>query len=117
MEDINIHNIKINNLNIDFNKSLNSFSFIPSEDENFSLDSDSQFNKEKINLSVNAFNNVKNDFLIFYNQDYLNSNAKRRKFILETQLMNYKIFELQNIFYQQYNLLNKKNIKYKYSHD
>ena len=65
MEDNNIHNIKINNLNIDINKILNSFSFIPSEDENFSLDSDSQFNKEKINLSVNAFNDIKNDFLIF----------------------------------------------------
>ena len=116
MEDNNIHNIKINNLNIDINKSLNSFSFIPSEDENFSLDSDSQFNKEKIHLSVNTFNTVKNDFLIFYNKDYLNSITKESLF-LETQLMIDKIFELQNIFHQQFNLLNKKNIKYKYSHD
>ena len=100
------------NNNLKNNQNIDSFYLIPNEDNFISDDSKSDKNNEKENSSIQIFNSAKTDFLIFYTNDYLSS-ITTDTLSLEVQLMIEKIFDLQNTFHQQFNILNDKYNKYK----
>ena len=100
------------NNNLKNNQNIDSFYLIPNEDNFISDDSKSDKNNEKENSSIQIFNSAKTDFLIFYTNDYLSS-ITNDTLSLEVQLMIEKIFDLQNTFHQQFNILNDKYNKYK----
>ena len=104
----------INDNNINNSPILNSssYSFNPSEEDTMSFESNSDFNYELIDPCLKKYNSAKTDFLIFYTDDYL-STISNDTLSLEAQLMIEKIFELQNIFHEQLNILNKKIFKYR----
>ena len=100
------------NNNLKNKQNIDSFYLIPNEDNFISDDSKSDKNNEKENSSIQIFNSAKTDFLIFYTNDYLSS-ITTDTLSLEVQLMIEKIFDLQNTFHQQFNILNDKYNKYK----
>ena len=100
------------NNNLKNKQNIDSFYLIPNEDNFISDDSKSDKNNEKENSSIQIFNSAKTDFLIFYTNDYLSS-ITNDTLSLEVQLMIEKIFDLQNTFHQQFNILNDKYNKYK----
>ena len=104
--------IIFDNNNVKKNKNIDSFFLISNEDNFNSDDSKSDINNENDNSSIQVFNSAKTDFLIFYTDDYLSSITKDT-LSLEVQLMIEKIFDLQNTFHQQFNILNDKYNKYK----
>ena len=104
--------IIFDNNNVKKNENIDSFFLISNEDNFNSDDSKSDINNENDNSSIQVFNSAKTDFLIFYTDDYLSSITKDT-LSLEVQLMIEKIFDLQNTFHQQFNILNDKYNKYK----
>ncbi len=104
--------IILDNNTIKKNQNIDSFFLISNEDNFNSDDSKSDINNENENSSIQIFNSVKTDFLIFYTDDYLSS-ITNDTLSLEIQLMIEKIFDLQNTFHKQFNILNEKYNKYK----
>ena len=102
--DNNISNNNINNSHINCN-------IYNKDNENINI----SFNSYNINFDDNdneelfidsEFENLKNDFEIFYTNDYLN-NIQEDVLQLEIQLLFEKIFELQSVYHKEYNNLQK----------
>ena len=102
--DNNISNNNINNSHINCN-------IYNKDNENINI----SFNSYNINFDDNdneelfidsEFENLKNDFEIFYTNDYLN-NIQEDVLQLEIQLQFEKIFELQSVYHKEYNNLQK----------
>ena len=102
--DNNISNNNINNSHINCN-------IYNKDNENINI----SFNSYNINFDDNdneelfidsEFENLKNDFEIFYTNDYLN-NIQEDVLQLEIQLFFEKIFELQSVYHKEYNNLQK----------
>ena len=87
-----ICNIYNNGENDNSNISFNSYSFDNNDDRKEYIDSE--------------FENLKNDFDIFYTKEYLND-IQEDVLQLEIQLQFEKIFELQSVYHKEYNNLQK----------
>ena len=83
--------------------SVSSFNF----EKVFNKESDDE-NEEIINCN---FENLKNDFEIFYTQEYLN-NISNDVIELEIQLLFDKIFEMQNAYHLELGILRKKLLSF-----
>ena len=83
--------------------SVSSFNF----EKVFNKESDDE-NEEIINCN---FENLKNDFEIFYTQEYLN-NISNDVIELEIQLLFEKIFEMQNAYHLELGFLRKKFLSF-----
>ena len=88
-----ICNIYNNGENDNSNISFNSYSFDNNDDRKECIDSE--------------FENLKNDFDIFYTKEYLND-IQEDVLQLEIQLQFEKIFELQSVYHKEYNNLQKE---------
>ena len=88
-----ICNIYNNGENDNSNISFNSYSFDNNDDRKEYIDSE--------------FENLKNDFEIFYTKEYLND-IQEDVLQLEIQLQFEKIFELQSVYHKEYNILQKE---------
>ena len=63
------------------------------------------------NENITKYENVKNDFILFYNKEYINS-INEEMLILELQLMIDKILEMQNIYKRQSIIIQRNFGKY-----
>ena len=88
-----ICNIYKNDDNDNSNISFNSYNFDNNDDRKECIDSE--------------FENLKNDFDIFYTKEYLND-IQEDVLQLEIQLQFEKIFELQSVYHKEYNNLQKE---------
>ena len=88
-----ICNIYNNSDNDNSNISFNSYNFDNNDDRKECIDSE--------------FENLKNDFDIFYTKEYLND-IQEDVLQLEIQLQFEKIFELQSVYHKEYNNLQKE---------
>ena len=93
MSNNNICNIYNNSDNDNSNISINSYNFDNNDDRKECIDSE--------------FENLKNDFDIFYTKEYLND-IQEDVLQLEIQLQFEKIFELQSVYHKEYNNLQKE---------
>ena len=93
MSNNNICNIYNNSDNDNSNISINSYNFDNNDDRKECIDSE--------------FENLKNDFDIFYTKEYLNE-IQEDVLQLEIQLQFEKIFELQSVYHKEYNNLQKE---------
>ena len=93
MSNNNICNIYNNSDNDNSNISINSYNFDNNDDRKECIDSE--------------FENLKNDFDIFYTKEYLND-IQEDVLQLEIQLQFEKIFELQSVYHKEYNILQKE---------
>ena len=63
------------------------------------------------NENITKYENVKNDFILFYNKEYINS-INEEMLILELQLMIDKILEMQNIYKREKIIIERNFGKY-----
>ena len=77
----------------------------------FSLD-EYKINYDIENENISKYENIKNDFILFYNKEYINS-INEEMLALELQLMIDKILEMQNIYKRQSIIIEKNFEKYK----
>lgn len=64
------------------------------------------------NENINNYENIKNDFILFYNKEYINS-INEEMLILELQLMIDKILEMQSVYKRQSIIIQKNFEVYK----
>ena len=102
--DNNISNNNINNSHINCNIYNNDNENINISFNSYNINFDNNDNEELFIES--EFENLKNDFEIFYTNDYLN-NIQEDVLQLEIQLLFEKIFELQSVYHKEYNNLQK----------
>ena len=102
--DNNISNNNINNSHINCNIYNNDNENINISFNSYNINFDNNDNEELFIES--EFENLKNDFEIFYTNDYLN-NIQEDVLQLEIQLLLEKIFELQSVYHKEYNNLQK----------
>ena len=112
-EMINSNKIKYNfsprKINLDCSlDSVSSYNF----EKVFNKESDDE-SEEIINCN---FENLKNDFEIFYTQEYLN-NISNDVIELEIQLLFEKIFEMQNAYHLELGFLRKKFLSFKNNYE
>ena len=88
---------------------------ISDDNKKFSYDSNF-FSNDCNDKSNKIFNDVKRDFLMFYNEEYLKS-INNNMIYLETQFLIEKILDLQNTFHKQFISLIKIYNKYKSVYD
>ena len=77
----------------------------------FSLD-EYKINYDIENENISKYENIKNDFISFFNKEYINS-INEEMLALELQLMIDKILEMQNIYKRQSIIIEKNFEKYK----
>ena len=63
-------------------------------------------NNDIENENITKYENIKNDFILFYNKEYINS-INEEMLILELQLMIDKILEMQNVYKKQSIIIQK----------
>ena len=64
------------------------------------------------NEDIAKYENIKNDFILFYNKDYINS-INEEMFILELQLMIDKTLEMQNVYKKESMIIQKNMEKFR----
>ena len=109
----NNNNINNFNLNISLNSRSNNLIVTREETNQNSFNSFSDENENKKNNIKNNFYELKNDFEIFYTDDYIN-NIKDDLLKLEINLIFEKIFEIQKSYHfelKNYQINNKFNNK------
>ena len=82
-----------------------SFSAYDNISKILSLD-DYILNNDIENENISKYENIKNDFILFYNKEYINS-INEEMLILELQLMIDKILEMQNVYKKQSIIIQK----------
>ena len=109
--------VENNSQNIILDNGKNSSYEINISDDNKNFSSESNFFYNDFNDKSNkVFNNVKRDFLRFYNEEYLKS-INNNMINLETHFLIEKILDLQNTFHKQFISLLILYNKYKNIYD